>query len=309
MHSTPVSIARPKLANSSPITSASPTSTTLHAGRQVAASTGSCCTAAVDVAQRQARQLDLEVDVARAVVAVDHRRPAGRAPASPPGPASPGRARRAPPGARARARSWRAASSQLDHDRHLALRQVELGQRDCRSRRRWRCAASRRWRCWSRPGRRRARSRAAPRSRAGSGWRWRRSGPGRGWCAGPSPPRSAAVCSACGSSPVSTRMYFSPEPPRPTLLRTPGSGSSAARISFSMPCLRGRSPRVGEQDRQRGLARLGRAEVGERVAAGAAAADGGVDALHVLDLHHRQARLLGRRRASAASVEPGGSSR
>ena len=53
----------------------------------------------------------------------------------------------------------------------------------------------------------------------------------------------AASLSACGSSPVRTRMYFSPEPPRPTLLRTPGSGSSAARIRFSMPCLRGRSPR------------------------------------------------------------------
>ena len=38
-------------------------------------------------------------------------------------------------------------------------------------------------------------------------------------------------------------MYFSPEPPRPTLLRTPGSGSSAVRILFSIPCLRGRSPR------------------------------------------------------------------
>ena len=54
---------------------------------------------------------------------------------------------------------------------------------------------------------------------------------------------NAAVVSACGSSPVSTSTYFSPEPPRPTLLRTPGSVSSAARILFSMPCLRGRSPR------------------------------------------------------------------
>ena len=50
----------------------------------------------------------------------------------------------------------------------------------------------------------------------------------------------AAVLRARGSSPVSTRMYFSPEPPRPTVLRTPGRLASAARMSFSMPCLRGR---------------------------------------------------------------------
>jgi hypothetical protein len=58
---------------------------------------------------------------------------------------------------------------------------------------------------------------------------------------------SAAVCSACGSSPVSTSTYFSPEPPRPTLLRTPGRVSSAARMLFSMPCLRGRSPRASSR--------------------------------------------------------------
>ncbi len=38
-------------------------------------------------------------------------------------------------------------------------------------------------------------------------------------------------------------MYFSPEPPRPTLLRTPGRWDMASRIWFSMPCLRGRSLR------------------------------------------------------------------
>ena len=45
MHSTPVSIARPKLANSSPITSASPTSTTFTPGGRFFTA-GSCCTAA-----------------------------------------------------------------------------------------------------------------------------------------------------------------------------------------------------------------------------------------------------------------------
>ena len=54
----------------------------------------------------------------------------------------------------------------------------------------------------------------------------------------------AAVVSAAGSSPESARMYFSPEPPRPTVLRTPGRVSRAARILFSMTCLRGRSPRA-----------------------------------------------------------------
>ena len=54
---------------------------------------------------------------------------------------------------------------------------------------------------------------------------------------------AAAVPRASGSSPVSASTYFSPEPPRPTLLRTPGSSSNALRMLFSMPCLRGRSPR------------------------------------------------------------------
>jgi hypothetical protein len=43
MHSTPVSMARPKLANSSPITSASPTSTTRTPGQL--AHDGRACTA------------------------------------------------------------------------------------------------------------------------------------------------------------------------------------------------------------------------------------------------------------------------
>ena len=53
----------------------------------------------------------------------------------------------------------------------------------------------------------------------------------------------AAVCSACGSSPVSTKMYFSPEPPKPTLVRTPGKSCKAVRMSLSISCLRGRVPR------------------------------------------------------------------
>ena len=51
----------------------------------------------------------------------------------------------------------------------------------------------------------------------------------------------AAVVSACGSSPVSTSTYFSPEPPRPTLARTPGTSDMAARICCSMPCFLGRA--------------------------------------------------------------------
>jgi hypothetical protein len=51
-----------------------------------------------------------------------------------------------------------------------------------------------------------------------------------------------------------------------------------------------------ELDGERGLARLGRAEVGERVAARAAAGHRGVDALHVRDLHHAAPRFLGRGR-------------
>ena len=54
---------------------------------------------------------------------------------------------------------------------------------------------------------------------------------------------AAAVARVCGSSPVSTNWYFSPEPPRPTLLRTPGNSAMASRMAFSMPCLRGRAPR------------------------------------------------------------------
>ena len=54
---------------------------------------------------------------------------------------------------------------------------------------------------------------------------------------------AAAAPNATASSPVSARMYFSPEPPRPTLLRTPGIGSSAFRMLFSITCLRGRLPR------------------------------------------------------------------
>ena len=46
-------------------------------------------------------------------------------------------------------------------------------------------------------------------------------------------------------------------------------------------------------DRQRGLAHLGRALWRERVAAGAAAADGGVDQLDVRVLLHQRARVLG----------------
>ena len=40
-------------------------------------------------------------------------------------------------------------------------------------------------------------------------------------------------------------MYFSPEPPRPTLVRTPGSSASTVRMFCSITCLRTvRSPRA-----------------------------------------------------------------
>ena len=53
----------------------------------------------------------------------------------------------------------------------------------------------------------------------------------------------AAAESATGSSLVNAKMYFSPEPPKPTLLRTAGTLSIALRILFSTTCLRGRAPR------------------------------------------------------------------
>ena len=48
------------------------------------------------------------------------------------------------------------------------------------------------------------------------------------WCASRASTAVAVVCKACGSSPVNTRTYFSPEPPRPTLVRTPGNCCKAA---------------------------------------------------------------------------------
>ena len=70
MHITPVSIARPKLSNSSAIASASPTEVWITPG-------GRCLQARqrqgrlLDVAQGARVQLDLEIDVAQAVVAGD----------------------------------------------------------------------------------------------------------------------------------------------------------------------------------------------------------------------------------------------
>ena len=53
----------------------------------------------------------------------------------------------------------------------------------------------------------------------------------------------AANCSVWGSSPVRTRTYFSPELPRPTLVRTAGIISSSLRMRFSIVCFFSRSPR------------------------------------------------------------------
>ena len=54
---------------------------------------------------------------------------------------------------------------------------------------------------------------------------------------------SAASCNALESSPLSINTYFSPEPPKPTLVRTPGKLTRLLRISLSIICLRGRLPR------------------------------------------------------------------
>jgi len=53
----------------------------------------------------------------------------------------------------------------------------------------------------------------------------------------------AELSKASRFSPVSTKMYFSPEPPKPTLLRTPGKAVKAWRICCSMTCFLGRCPR------------------------------------------------------------------
>ena len=54
---------------------------------------------------------------------------------------------------------------------------------------------------------------------------------------------SEACCNSLESSPLNISIYFSPEPPKPTLVRTPGKPTKVSRISLSMICLRGRSPR------------------------------------------------------------------
>ena len=53
----------------------------------------------------------------------------------------------------------------------------------------------------------------------------------------------AAALRAWGSSPVSTSTYFSPEPPSPTRVRTPGKVLKTSRMRASTTCLRGRWPR------------------------------------------------------------------
>ena len=55
---------------------------------------------------------------------------------------------------------------------------------------------------------------------------------------------AAAVCKAKLSSPDNTKIYFSPDPPKPTVLRVLGKFFNAARISASTTCLRGRNPRA-----------------------------------------------------------------
>ena len=54
---------------------------------------------------------------------------------------------------------------------------------------------------------------------------------------------AAAAAKDAGFSLVSASTSASPEPPKPTLLRTPGSSCSALRMLFSITCLRGRVPR------------------------------------------------------------------
>jgi hypothetical protein len=111
MHSTPVSMARPKLANSSPIASASPTVVWITPGGRFFR-LGRASARFFHLAERLLVQLDLEIDVAQAVVAVDLGRAAVDAQrATLPmatGPCLPGTLRRA-----SRARSWRAPGGSL----------------------------------------------------------------------------------------------------------------------------------------------------------------------------------------------------
>jgi hypothetical protein len=88
---------------------------------------------------------------------------------------------------------------------------------------------------------------------------------------------AAACASATGSSPVSTNWYFSPEPPRPTLLRTRQFGQRGAHLALDDLLARALAPLV-QQHGQCGLAHLGAGATGKGVRAHGAAAGGGVDA-------------------------------
>ena len=191
MHSTPVSIARPKLANSSAIASASPTVVWITPGGRFFR-LGSASAQLLRPRPAAAVQLDLEVDVAqrgRSGRSAPGRWPIARLATLPSitGPRAPGTARRS-----SRARSCRAASGSLHDHRHLALRQVELGQalvvvagggdaQRVGDRRRGHAEVG---------GARR--SRAARRVRAAPGSTWRSRCRCREWCAARARPRARA---------------------------------------------------------------------------------------------------------------------
>ena len=96
------------------------------------------------------------------------------------------------------------------------------------------------------------------------------------------------------SSPASTSTYFSDEAPRPTLTRAPGSTSSAWRSCASTACLLTppRSSRWVMLIVRTALRTSVHALRRERIAAGGAAADRGVDQLDVAVALHDLARLL-----------------
>ena len=142
-------------ANSSPSPPASPTVVCITPGGRDWAGWAAPAPA-LDVAQRLAVQLDLEIDVAQPVVAVDLRPGRRTAPASPRWTASPARARRAP-AAGEQVEVGARIGGRLDDDRHLALRRLSLAALVVVAGG-WRCAACRRWPPRSRRGRPRAKS-------------------------------------------------------------------------------------------------------------------------------------------------------